>query len=321
MARSLRAATRTSSSPARSVIQDIHGAYFAAGADVDRDQHVRRNAAGAGRVRPRRIGAARSTSGPRELAREAADAAESADGRPRWVAGSIGPTTKAISRHRRHHLRGADRHLRGAGRGPRRGRRRLPAHRDRQDTRNIKAALLGSSAPSPGRGERVPVAVSGTIEPMGTMLAGQSVEALATSLEHVDLLYLGLNCATGPEFMTDHIRSLAQLAGFPVGCVPNAGPARRERPLPRDARDARALAAALRRGRAGSTWWAAAAARTPGTSRPSPRRCAGLAPRSGTPRVRASALSGVDYLEVTDDCARSSWASAPTSSAAGSSRS
>ena len=58
---------------------------------------------------------------------------------------------------------------------------------------------------------------------MGTMLAGQGVEALINSLQHFDLLYLGLNCATGPEFMTDHIRTLAEKSPFPVSCVPNAG--------------------------------------------------------------------------------------------------
>jgi hypothetical protein len=58
---------------------------------------------------------------------------------------------------------------------------------------------------------------------MGTMLGGQGVEALLASLDHLPLLYLGLNCATGPEFMTDHIRTLARLAPFPVACVPNAG--------------------------------------------------------------------------------------------------
>ncbi len=78
-----------------------------------------------------------------------------------------------------------------------------------QDTRNVKAALLGIERAFRKLGYALPVAVSGTIEPMGTMLAGQSVESLAASLEHVELLYLGLNCATGPEFMTDHIRSLS----------------------------------------------------------------------------------------------------------------
>ena len=58
---------------------------------------------------------------------------------------------------------------------------------------------------------------------MGTMLAGQSVEALYTSIEHMNPLYIGLNCATGPEFMRDHIRTLSEISRFPVSVVPNAG--------------------------------------------------------------------------------------------------
>ena len=65
--------------------------------------------------------------------------------------------------------------------------------------------------------------MSGTIEPTGTMLARQSAEALAISLQHRDLLYLGLNCATGPEQMTDHLRAISELARTRIACVPNAG--------------------------------------------------------------------------------------------------
>ena len=65
--------------------------------------------------------------------------------------------------------------------------------------------------------------ISVTIEPMGTMLAGQSIEALWASLDHVDFLSLGLNCATGPEFMTDHVRTLQSLTSRFVSCYPNAG--------------------------------------------------------------------------------------------------
>jgi len=92
-----------------------------------------------------------------------------------------------------------------------------------QDTRNIKAATLGIEQAIQACGVRIPTAVSGTIEPMGTMLAGQTAEALVTSLLHLDLLYIGLNCATGPEFMTDPIRSLSELSPFRIACVPNAG--------------------------------------------------------------------------------------------------
>ena len=68
----------------------------------------------------------------------------------------------------------------------------------------------------------IPIAISGT-ETMGTMLAGQGVEALYTSIEHMNPLYIGLNCATGPEFMRDHIRTLSEISRFPVSVVPNAG--------------------------------------------------------------------------------------------------
>lgn len=91
------------------------------------------------------------------------------------------------------------------------------------DTRNVKAGLIATDKLFAERGFRIPVAVSGTIENTGTMLAGQSVDALIASLQNHDLFYLGLNCATGPEFMTDHIRTLARLSPFRVACVPNAG--------------------------------------------------------------------------------------------------
>ena len=58
---------------------------------------------------------------------------------------------------------------------------------------------------------------------MGTLLAGQDIEALYTSLQHLDLLWIGLNCATGPSFMSDHIRQLAEFSKFPIACIPNAG--------------------------------------------------------------------------------------------------
>ena len=65
--------------------------------------------------------------------------------------------------------------------------------------------------------------VSGTIEPMGSMLAGQTADALWASVSHAGLLSIGLNCATGPEFMTDHIRTLSELSTTRISCYPNAG--------------------------------------------------------------------------------------------------
>jgi len=92
-----------------------------------------------------------------------------------------------------------------------------------QDTRNIKAALLAIQNLSKEIGAQVPVIISVTIEAMGSMLAGQTIEAMWASLRHAKPLAFGMNCATGPEFMTDHIRTLSQLTGEFVSCYPNAG--------------------------------------------------------------------------------------------------
>jgi len=93
-----------------------------------------------------------------------------------------------------------------------------------QDTLNVKAAAIGvlRARRAAGRDD-VPLMVSATIEPMGTMLAGQGVEALYVSLQHLGLFSIGLNCATGPEFMTDHLRSLAAMATCWTSVYPNAG--------------------------------------------------------------------------------------------------
>ncbi|MGZ3445483.1 MAG: methionine synthase, partial [Myxococcaceae bacterium] len=234
-----------------------------------------------------------------ELAREAADAAEAADGRQRWVAGSIGPTTKAISVTGGIDFDSLLETFAVQAEGLVVGGSDFLLIETAQDTRNVKAALLGCERAFAKVGRRVPVAVSGTIEPMGTMLAGQSVEALATSVEHAELLYLGLNCATGPEFMTDHIRSLSQLTPFPVGCVPNAGlPDENGRYLETPAMIARTLRRFAEEG------WLNVVGGCCGTTAEHVRAIAeavrGLAPRSARPR-RASRLSGVDYLEVGDD--------------------
>ena len=69
----------------------------------------------------------------------------------------------------------------------------------------------------------VPAAVQCTIETMGTLLAGQDIEAFYTSFAHRDLLWIGMNCATGPEFMRDYVRTLSQISRFPVAVIPNAG--------------------------------------------------------------------------------------------------
>jgi|688.fasta_scaffold36201_3 5-methyltetrahydrofolate--homocysteine methyltransferase len=156
------------------------------------------------------------------IARKCADKFSSSE-KVRFVAGSIGPTTKAISVTGGITFQELIQNFYEQAKALFEGGVDYFLLETCQDTRNIKAALLGIDRLFKEKGEIIPVAISVTIEPMGTMLAGQSIEALLTSVSHRDLLYLGLNCATGPEFMTDHIRSLASLSRFPVACVPNAG--------------------------------------------------------------------------------------------------
>ncbi len=157
-----------------------------------------------------------------ELTRQAADRFSTAQ-KPRWVAGSIGPTTKAISVTGGITFEELVSNFEVQAEGLYDGGIDYFLIETCQDTRNIKAALLAIDRVNAKKGFALPAAVSGTIEPMGTMLAGQSAEALSVSLHHRDLLYIGLNCATGPEFMTEHIRALANLSPWPIACAPNAG--------------------------------------------------------------------------------------------------
>jgi 5-methyltetrahydrofolate--homocysteine methyltransferase len=157
-----------------------------------------------------------------ELARQAADEF-STPGKPRFVAGSMGPTTKAISVSGGITFEQLRAGFREQARGLVEGGVDALLLETCFDTRNIKAGVLGVLDLSREIGQPIPLMISVTIEPMGTMLAGQTIEALWSSLDHLDLISIGLNCATGPEFMTDHIRTLQSLTARYVSCYPNAG--------------------------------------------------------------------------------------------------
>jgi len=156
------------------------------------------------------------------LAREAC-AGFDAPGRLRFVCGAMGPTTKAISVTGGVGFDELQDHFAVQALGLMAGGADYLLLETCQDTRNVKAGLIGIERAFERAGWRLPVAVSVTIEPTGTMLAGQDAEALAVSLLHADLLYVGINCATGPALMTDHLRTLSELCRTRVACVPNAG--------------------------------------------------------------------------------------------------
>lgn len=203
------------------VISDIYGEYLRAGADI-----IETNTFGATPLVLDEYGLAKKADSinfeAARLAKKAAEAFSSKE-KPRFVAGSIGPTTKAISVTGGVTFENLIENFYQQAKALLAGGVDYFLLETCQDTRNIKAALLAIDKLFTEVGSQIPVAISVTIEPMGTMLAGQTVEALLTSVSNRDLLYLGLNCATGPEFMTDHIRSLAELSPFPLACVPNAG--------------------------------------------------------------------------------------------------
>jgi 5-methyltetrahydrofolate--homocysteine methyltransferase len=157
-----------------------------------------------------------------EVAREAADAFYT-DKKPRFVAASMGPTTRSITVTRNVDFETLRHGYYLQAKALVEGGADILLLETCQDTRNIKAALLGLDQLEAELGYWVPIMVSGTIEPMGTMLAGQTADALYASIGHRRLLSVGLNCATGPEFMTDHIRTLHELASTRISCYPNAG--------------------------------------------------------------------------------------------------
>ncbi|MBI5202355.1 MAG: homocysteine S-methyltransferase family protein [Elusimicrobia bacterium] len=203
------------------VIRDVHEGYLAAGADI-----IETNSFGAIRhVLAEYELEGKTVEIARESARLAAEACRkfSTPERPRFAGASLGPGTKTISvtggitfdEVRRNYGEAAQAMMEGGA--------DLFFLETQQDTLNVKASLFGIDDAFDKLGRRVPVVLSVSIETMGVMLGGQTAEALYDSVAGFDLLAVGLNCATGPDFMTDHLRTLSGLSQFAISCFPNAG--------------------------------------------------------------------------------------------------
>lgn len=203
------------------VISNIHEQYLAAGADI-----IETNTFGATSVvlaeydlqdRSREINLVAA-----KLAIEAVNKFSTPEW-PRYVAGAIGPTTKTLAvtggvtfelLEESYYEQALALIEAGVD---------LLLLETSQDTLNVKAGSIGIRRAFAESGRELPLMISGTIEPMGTTLAGQNIESFFISLEHLKPISVGLNCATGPEFMRDHIRHLSQIADMSISCYPNAG--------------------------------------------------------------------------------------------------
>jgi len=155
------------------------------------------------------------------LAREMADQ-YTTDQHPRYVAGSMGPTTKLPSLgHVSFDVMKAC--FTEQALGLLAGNVDLFIIETCQDVLQIKAALTGVEEAFSQTGERRPLMVSVTMETTGTMLVGSDIAAVVAILEPFSIDILGLNCATGPEQMKEHMRYLSSCSPFVVSCIPNAG--------------------------------------------------------------------------------------------------
>jgi 5-methyltetrahydrofolate--homocysteine methyltransferase len=201
------------------LVREIHRGYFAAGADM-----VETNSFGGSPVTLAEFDLAErafeinKVAG--ELAREAADSF--VDGRHRWVIGSIGPGTKLPSLGNIDYdsLEAA---LAEQSRGLIAGGVDAILIETCQDTLQIKAAVNGAKRARAAAGGNTPIFVQVTVETTGTLLVGPDIAAAATVIQALDVPLIGLNCATGPQEMSEHVRWLA--ANWPglLSMQPNAG--------------------------------------------------------------------------------------------------
>ncbi|MGD9986813.1 MAG: methionine synthase [Pseudonocardia sp.] len=202
------------------VVRSIHTGYLEAGADA-----VETNTFGANLPNlaeydiPERIREL-AEKGAR-LAREAADAASTPD-RPRYVLGSVGPGTKLPTLGHESFARLRDAYAE-CGVGLLAGGADAFVIETCQDLLQVKAAVLGVKRAMAAEGRRIPIITQVTVETTGTMLLGSEIGAALTAIEPLGVDLIGLNCATGPAEMSEHLRTLSKHARIPLSVMPNAG--------------------------------------------------------------------------------------------------
>ena len=156
-----------------------------------------------------------------EVARSIADDFSTQD-KPRWVLGSLGPGTKlpSLGHEKFAVLRDS---YQDAARGLIDGGADAILIETVQDLLQAKSAIIGAKRAMREVGKEVAIFVSVTIETTGTMLLGSEIGAALTTISALGVDAIGLNCATGPTEMSEHLRYLSKYSNLPIVCMPNAG--------------------------------------------------------------------------------------------------
>ncbi|MFC4121126.1 methionine synthase [Nonomuraea zeae] len=202
------------------IVRGVHDAYFAVGVDCVETNTFGANLAALGEYDISDRVFEYSEAGAR-IARESADH-WSTPGRPRFVLGSMGPGTKLPTLG---HMPYAS--LRDAYRDNAAG--LIAGGADAliietcQDLLQVKAAVIGAKRAIDDAGRDVPIIAQVTIETNGAMLLGSEIGAALTAIEPLGVDIVGLNCATGPAEMSEHLRYLARHSRLKLSCMPNAG--------------------------------------------------------------------------------------------------
>jgi 5-methyltetrahydrofolate--homocysteine methyltransferase len=202
------------------IVRSVHEEYFAVGVDCVETNTFGANLAALGEYDVADRIFELSQAGAR-LAREVADGF-AADGRPRWVLGSVGPGTKlpTLGHAPYEALRdGYEQSVAGLIAG---GADAILVETS-QDLLQIKASVIGAKRAMRDAGLVVPLICQVAVETTGTMLLGSEIGAALTALEPLGIDMIGLNCSTGPAEMSEHLRYLARHARVAVSCMPNAG--------------------------------------------------------------------------------------------------
>ena len=202
------------------IVRAVHDGYLEAGVNCVTTNTFGANLSNLGEYGLSARIAELSQAGAR-IAREAADQWSTPE-RPRWVLGSMGPGTKLPTLG---HARFAD--LRDAyqlgAAGLISGGTDAIIIETSQDLLQAKAAIIGARRAMTAAGAQLPLIAQVTIETTGAMLLGSEIGAALTALEPLGITLIGLNCATGPGEMSEHLRYLAGHSRIPLSCMPNAG--------------------------------------------------------------------------------------------------